>query len=113
GITDLVLKVTDRNHPIEVGKSTVYEIQVLNRGSAQATGVQVQATLPEGMAAGPVQGPAIHRVEGRQVVFAALPRLQPQGQAVYYVTALAQAAGDRRFRAQVVSDQDPMPIARE
>jgi hypothetical protein len=47
------------------------------------------------------------------VIFASLPKLKPQGQAVYYVTALAQAAGDRRFRAQVVSDQDMMPLVRE
>jgi hypothetical protein len=75
--------------------------------------VQVQATLPDGMASAQARGPTHHRLEGRQVIFDSLPRLQPQGQAVYYVTALAQAPGDQRFRAQVVSDQAVAPIARE
>jgi uncharacterized repeat protein (TIGR01451 family) len=113
GASDLLVKVTDRENPIEVGKTAVYEIKVTNQGSAAATGVQVQATLPEGMAPSQARGPTHHRMDGRQITFASLPKLQPQGQAVYYVTALAQAPGDQRFRALVVSDQTAAPIARE
>ncbi len=113
GIADLVLTVTDRDNPIELGKATEYEIKVVNQGNAAATGVQVKATLPPGMIAKLVRGPSVHELDGKQVVFASLPRLQPQGQAVYYVSALAQAPGDQRFRAQVVSDQAVVPISRE
>ncbi|HWY88305.1 MAG TPA: hypothetical protein VNX28_16455 [Gemmataceae bacterium] len=113
GISDLVVKISDRENPIEVGKAAMYEIKVTNQGSAPATGVQVQATLSDGMAPSQARGPTNHRVEGRQIIFASLPRLQPQGQAIYYVSALAQAPGDQRFSAQVVSDQDGSPIARE
>jgi len=113
GISDLVVKVTDRENPIELGKEAVYEIKVTNQGSAPATGVQVQATLPDGMGPAQGRGPTHHRVNGHQIVFAALPKLQPQGQAIYYVTALAQAPGDQRFRAEVQSDQAAGPIARE
>jgi uncharacterized repeat protein (TIGR01451 family) len=113
GISDLAIKVIDRDSPIEVGKAAVYEIKVTNQGSAAATGVQVQATLSEGMALTQARGPTQHRLEGRQVFFASLPNLQPQGQAVYYVTALAQTPGDQRCRVQLVSDQTAAPIARE
>lgn len=109
----LVLQVNDRDKAVEVGKQTLYEIKVVNHGSGPATGVQVRATLPEGMAAAKVQGPTVYRVDGQEVVFATLPKLQPQGEAVFLVSALAQSPGDRRFRAQVLSDQDPTPIARE
>jgi uncharacterized repeat protein (TIGR01451 family) len=113
GISDLAVKVINRDSPIEVGKAAVYEIKVTNQGSAAATGVQVQATLSEGMALAQARGPTQHHVEGRQVVFASLPKLQPQGQAVYYVTALAQTPGDQRCRVQLISDQTATPIARE
>ena len=113
GMSELVLTVSDREKTIEVGKPAIYEILVTNRGSAAATGVQLQATLPEGMAPSQMKGPTAFRVDGQQVVFSALPKLQPQGQALYYVIAMAQAPGDRRFRAQIVSDQDTTPIVRE
>jgi uncharacterized repeat protein (TIGR01451 family) len=110
---NLVVKIADRDSAIEVGKPAVYEIKVTNRGSAPATGIQVQATIPDGMAPAQARGPTQHRLEGRQVIFASLPKLGPQGEAVYYVTALAQAQGDQRFRALVMSDQETAPIARE
>lgn len=113
GVTALSLQVKDREGPVEVGKSTVYEISVVNQGSAAATGVKVQALLPEGLEPAGARGPAPYQVAGRQVTFASLPKLAPQGQAFYYVNAVAQAAGERRVRVQVVSDQDPSPLVRE
>jgi uncharacterized repeat protein (TIGR01451 family) len=112
-LANLVVQIADRDKAIEVGKSAVYEIKVTNQGSAPATGIQVQAVIPGGMAPAQARGPTRHRQEGQQVIFAALPKLGPQGQAVYYVTALAQAQGDQRFRALVLSDQETTPIARE
>ena len=113
GVTDLVLKVIDKEPAIEVGAAALYEIKVTNQGSLPATGVQVQATLPDGMKAKLVRGPTKYRVDGRQVIFATLPKLQPQGQAVFFVSALTQQAGDQRFRVQVVSDQNRRPLACE
>jgi uncharacterized repeat protein (TIGR01451 family) len=58
-ISDLALKVADYDGPIEVGKPTTYEIKVTNQGSAPATGVQVQANLPEGLTPAQAQAPRI------------------------------------------------------
>ncbi|MCI0380735.1 MAG: hypothetical protein L0215_24390 [Gemmataceae bacterium] len=113
GLTDLALQVTERNGPIEVGQSAVYEIKVSNQGSVPATGVVVEASLPEGIVPSKVQGPSSHRIDGRHVTFAALPRLAAHGSALFYVTALAQSPGHGRFRAQVSSDQAPTPNFRE
>jgi uncharacterized repeat protein (TIGR01451 family) len=113
GLSDLTLTITDSDNPLEMGKATVYEIRVVNKGSAPATGVQVQATLPQGMMPAQVRGPSAHHWNGKQVIFEALPKLQAQGQAVFYVSALAQAAGDQRFLAQVMSEQNTQPIIRE
>jgi uncharacterized repeat protein (TIGR01451 family) len=112
-ISDLSLTVTESDNPLELGKSTVYEIRIFNKGSATATGVQVRATLPAGMMPAQVRGPSAYRWEGKQVVFDALPKLAAQGQAVFYVSALAQGAGDQRFVAQLTSDQNTQPLMRE
>ncbi len=112
-LSDLTLTIADSDNPLELGKATVYEIRVVNKGSASATGVQVRATLPQGMMPAQVRGPSAHHWDGKQVVFDSLPKLQPQGQAVFYVSALAQAAGDQRFLAQVMSEQNTQPIIRE
>ncbi|MCI0742858.1 MAG: hypothetical protein L0Y72_27835 [Gemmataceae bacterium] len=113
GFTDLALHVTERNGPIEVGQSAVFEIQLSNQGSVPATGVVVEASLPAGLVPSKVQGPSSHRIDGQRVTFAALPRLAAHGGASYFVTALAQAPGHGRFRAQVSSDQAPTPNFRE
>ncbi len=113
GVTNLGVKVVDRDDPLEVGKETVYEIRVHNQGTAPATHVQVQVALPEGMQPTTAKGPVNLRLEGKTVTFAALPRLEPRTQAVFVVTALALAPGDNRCRVQVTCDQNRVPITRE
>lgn len=113
GMANLAVTVRDRNIAVEVGRPTVYQIRVVNEGTVAATGIEVQASLPEGLAAGNCQGPTPFRLEGRQVIFAAVPRLEPQGEAVFIVNALAQTPGQMRFLAQVSSNQDRTPITRE
>ncbi|MBI3410681.1 MAG: DUF11 domain-containing protein [Planctomycetes bacterium] len=113
GTANLAVTVRDRNTAVEVGRPTAFQIRVVNEGTVAATGIEVQASLPEGIAAGNCQGPTSFRLEGRQVIFGAVPRLEPQGEAVFVVTALAQAPGQMRFLAQVSSNQDRTPITRE
>jgi uncharacterized repeat protein (TIGR01451 family) len=113
GLASLAVTVRDKGDPLEVGRPTVYEIRVVNQGTAIATGIELRASVPEGMAAGSCRGPTPFRLEGQQVVFGPLARLSPQGEAIYMVSALAQAPGHMRFLAQVSSDQERTPITRE
>ena len=113
GYTNLVLKVTPRDQPLELGKETVCEVRVQNLGSSAATGVQVQLAFPVGLTPGYVQGPTAHRLQGRTLVFEPIAQLSARTQAVYHVGMTAQAAGDLRLRAQVVSAQSGLPVVRE
>jgi uncharacterized repeat protein (TIGR01451 family) len=42
----------DLDDPVEVGRETVYEIRVVNRGNAACINVQIVATVPDAHAAG-------------------------------------------------------------
>jgi uncharacterized repeat protein (TIGR01451 family) len=113
GFTDLAVKIIGRDPQLEVGKETVYQIRVINQGDVPATNIQLQALLPEGMTPGHAQGPTTHRGDGRQIVFSPLAKLNPHAQVVFHVGVVADAPGDRRFRVQVTSDQNRVPVARE
>ncbi len=113
GYANLALKVTPRDHPLEIGKETLCEVRVQNLGSVAASGVALQIELPPGLAAGAVQGPTGHRLQGQTLVFDRLATLPARMQAVYHVRLMSQATGDWRIRAQAESDQVRTPIVRE
>jgi uncharacterized repeat protein (TIGR01451 family) len=113
GTVDLAVDVKKRDDALELGKETVYEIQVQNQGSSAATGVQLAAAVPQGMAAHRAEGPTAYRVEGRNLVFQPVRALAPGEKARFYLGMTAQVAGDQRLRVQVASDQATTPIVRE
>jgi uncharacterized repeat protein (TIGR01451 family) len=114
GVSDLSMRVIDRDNPIELGRETVYEIQVQNNGSAPATNVRVQAQFPAGLAPKNAQGNTRYSIDRQNVVFEPIASLAPQGQAIFRVSAQAQTAGkDQRVRFAVVSAESPTPVQRE
>jgi uncharacterized repeat protein (TIGR01451 family) len=113
GIASLLMELADVDDPIEVGAETGYEVRVTNHGSAAATNVEIRALIPKEMAIKSCQGPTEHKVEGQEVVFAAIPKLAPKADAVYRIKVKAQAAGDVRFRARLASDSLSEPAIGE
>ncbi|MFO0966687.1 MAG: hypothetical protein U0793_14030 [Gemmataceae bacterium] len=113
GLVDLAVDVKKRDDALELGKETVYEIQVKNQGSGPATGIQLAAAVPDGMSANRAEGPTDFRIEGRSLVFSPVRALAPGEKTSYYVAMTAQAAGDQRLRVRVASDQVATPITRE
>ena len=53
------------------------------------------------------------RVEGRELIFAPLPRLAPRVDAIYRVTVRCMAPGDMRFQARMRADGLTQPVLRE
>ncbi|MCS7044770.1 MAG: hypothetical protein NZO58_00285 [Gemmataceae bacterium] len=109
---NLVLQVTSRDDPLEVGKETIIEVRVQNYGSA-AKGVRVQVDLPPGLAPTYIQGPTAQHVQGRTLTFEPIAQLPAQSQAVYHVGVAAKSAGDWRIRTQVWADPNGTVAARE
>ncbi|QEL13938.1 CARDB domain-containing protein [Limnoglobus roseus] len=113
GVAALRFEVLDVEDPVEVGKEAVYEIKVVNQGTAPCTNVQVIATLADGTSATGANGPTQARGQGQQVTFDALATLETKKEAVFKVKVKGGTAGDQRFRVQLVCDQIKTPIAKE
>jgi hypothetical protein len=88
-------------------------VRIANPGSAPNTNVRVEVCLAPGLLPRSAQGPGPFHIDGQNVVFDGLPTLVPQGQAVFRIAAIGQAAGDQRVRVNVSSDQVHTPASRE
>ncbi|MCI0682855.1 MAG: hypothetical protein L0Y71_12200 [Gemmataceae bacterium] len=115
GLSSLVMELVDVDDPVEVGAETAYEVRVTNAGTKMETNLELRCTLPEEVelkAAKSIAG-VRHRVEGREVIFDALPRLAPKADVIYRITVRGQQAGDARFRARIRADGLPESVLRE
>lgn len=113
GVSALRFEVVDVEDPVEVGKEAIYEIKVLNQGTAPCTNVQVVATLADGTSATGANGPTQARGQGQQVSFDAVESLATKQEAVFKIKVKGGVAGDQRFRVQVVCDQIKTPVVKE
>jgi uncharacterized repeat protein (TIGR01451 family) len=113
GVPALRFEVIDVEDPVEVGKEAIYEIKVVNQGTAPCTGILVAATLAEGTSATGANGPTQARGQGQQVTFDSLATLAVKQEATFKVKVKGGVAGDQRFRVQVSCDQIRTPVTRE
>jgi len=113
GLAAIFFEVADVADPIEVGKQTTYEIKVVNQGSKEAKNVQVEAALPQGLRAIAADGEVPGQVQGQQVVFQPIGRIDPKQTIRLQVQVQGTMPGDQRIRVQVRTDGIPDPITKE
>ena len=112
-VSDLSMRVIEKDKQLEIGRETVYEIQVNNPGNAAANNVRIQVEFPPGLAPKSAQGDTRYSVDRQSIVFEPIRELGPREQTIYGVTAVAQTTGDQRVRFAVASEQVPVPVQRE
>jgi uncharacterized repeat protein (TIGR01451 family) len=113
GIPALALEVVDLDDPVEVGAETEYEIRIVNQGSCASTGLQIVATVPDGMTPRSGSGPAKYRIQGQQVIFEPLPKLAPKADTTFRVRVLCKQVGNWRFKVQMNCEQLQLPVYEE
>jgi uncharacterized repeat protein (TIGR01451 family) len=113
GMPGLTVEVVDQDDPIEVGAETTYTVRVRNQGSGPCTNLALAATVPAGMVPVRAEGPSAYVVQRQEIVFAALPQLAAQADAVYRVRVQGHRPGDWRFQARVTCDQYQRPVVKE
>ncbi len=113
GIAALLFNVSDQLDPIEVGGQSSYEIKVVNQGSKAASNVRLAALVPDGLKPLSAQGPTVEQIQGQQIVFEPLSRLEPQQEATFRVMVQGGGPGDHRFRVQLTSDEMSEPVTKE
>ncbi len=113
GLAALLYTVKDLSDPIEVGRSTVYEITVVNQGSKSATNLMLAAQAPVGMVPVSGDGPTRATVRAQQIRFEPLPKLAPQSETKYRINVNATQAGEMRLTFYLKSDEVPEAITKE
>ncbi|MEX0793960.1 MAG: hypothetical protein WD045_12550, partial [Pirellulaceae bacterium] len=96
GLAAIFFEVADLADPIEVGKESTYEIRVVNQGSKEATDVRVVAQLPAGLRGIKADGATRGVIEGQQVIFEPVSRIEPKGTVQFKIQVQGIAAGDQR-----------------
>jgi uncharacterized repeat protein (TIGR01451 family) len=99
-LADLKLVVNDPKGPLPVGKEVAYEIQVVNRGSKEATNISLIAQFSDGIEPVSASGHGSEIVPG-QVIFKPIAAIPAGGQLTVKVLAAAQKPGSLRFRAEL------------
>ncbi|MFT5523552.1 MAG: putative membrane protein, partial [Pirellulaceae bacterium] len=100
-IADLKLTVNDPKGPVPVGESVVYEIEIENRGSKAAFGVDVVSLFSAGIDPIQVAGGRAEISADGQVKFSSIERIDPGQTLTLRITAEATAGGNHVFRANV------------
>jgi uncharacterized repeat protein (TIGR01451 family) len=113
GVPAVSLEVVALDDPAAVNSDASYEIRVLNRGSCPCSGIQIIASLPEGMEMREVQAPVPYQVSGQQIQFAPYSKLATKADIVYRVKVRSRVPGDVRFRVQLTCDQLQQPVFKE
>lgn len=115
GLPGLLMEVVDVEDPVEVGKELSYEIRMTNTGTKTETNLQLACTMTAEMEFVGAKSTAgiPFRVEGREIIFTAIPRLAPRADVIFRVNVRCTAPGDQRFRVRVRADGLETPVLQE
>lgn len=107
-VTGLTFGVEVEPNPVEVGRSAVYTITVINQGDVPATNVRITATAPEQMTVTDAKGQSERKnKDPREVEFEPVAVLPPRGSLVYEVYVQTLKAGDVRFKVDLTAAELP------
>jgi len=112
-VADLKLIVNDPRGPVPTGQDVVYEVQIVNRGSNEARGIELVAQFSDGIEPTSAKGHRSEIVPG-QVIFEPIKAIPAGGQISVQITARAQRAGTAQFRAELTcGDPDTTLVSEE
>jgi uncharacterized repeat protein (TIGR01451 family) len=103
GLPAFRIDVRDTVDPVEVNGTTVYNIEVTNRGSMPGSKLEIVCTVPPQMKVINTRGPTQPVIEGGRVTFPALETLPPGEKITYGVAVQALQAGQVVFQAELKS----------
>ncbi len=106
----LDLRISDRDDPLETGKTEVYEVTVQNIGLQVARRVVVEGTVPENakfrsaaVRNGDERLPLKYDVDAGKVLFEAVDQLEPNARLTYTFEVETLRAGSCEFRARLTN----------
>ena len=109
GAPQLSVEVVPPQGPVQVGDPVVYEIRVANKGTEVVQQASVRVSVPAELQLAKA-GPLNVRREGTDLIFDAIPALNPGRQALLTAEFIALAPGDARLRVQFVGAHMKSPV---
>ncbi len=103
GIPALQVVVVDQKDPVEVGGETVYEISILNEGTAMDADIRLTGELPSTLEFVSATGDSEVQANGSQLTFNPVKNLAPGDRASWLIAVRGVEAGKEEFRLNVKS----------
>ena len=118
GIPAMHISTYDTEDPVEVGKHTIYVIEILNEGTAPCTNIKIESKIPEEMEFVSAEGPTPFKAGTVteplfQVSFEPVPILQSGDKLIYKINCKAIQPGSAKHAATLTYDQFENPITDE
>jgi uncharacterized repeat protein (TIGR01451 family) len=98
-VANVTMEVRDPAGPVAVGDEAIYEVIIRNRGTKEASAVEVFAYFSRGIEPTSAEG-GPNQLGSGQVTFQPIPRLVPGAEVILKVRAKAEAPGNHVFRAE-------------
>lgn len=105
GVPAILLEVVDVEDPIQVGDEVIYEVRVLNQGTAVGTNVRVICKPAASQQFISGTGSSAVVLEENMVKMEVIPTLAPKAEAKWRVVVKAMQSDDLRFKVELTSDQ--------
>ena len=113
----LDLKISDREDPLDMGKTGTFEVTVENIGLQAARRIVIEATASENLKvcsakvqAGGKDVPLKYTIDGSRLVFDAVDQLEPSVRLVYTIAVEPLRPGQAEFRASLRSSLSSTPV---
>ncbi|MBR5415072.1 MAG: DUF11 domain-containing protein [Thermoguttaceae bacterium] len=104
GMTALGYKIEPASDSVETGGEAVFNIVLSNKGTKEATDVQMQIGLAPGMEVVNMEGPTRYTQQGNALVFAPISKIGAREETTYKLTVKCSVQGDQRLSVQVGAD---------
>lgn len=104
GLAALQITVIDQVDPVAVNEETVYEIIVLNEGTAEDADIRLSGELPPNLEFVRATGDSEVSVEGNQVQFQSVFNLPPGSRVSWLLTVRGVEPGRGEFSVQLESE---------
>lgn len=105
GVPAMHINSYDTEDPVEVGKQTIYVIEVVNEGTSPCTNVTLTNHIDDEMEYVSANGVVGHRIEDSVVYFEPVPILQPAEKVTYRIVCKAVKEGSAKNTAKLKYDQ--------
>ena len=110
GVPALQLEVVDTTDPVEIGGETIYEVRILNEGTAKDMNIRMQGELPENFSFVSAAGDVDVTASGRDLEFSSIDEIGPGEEIRFNITAKADGESRGNLELNVRTDNLKTPL---